>query len=109
MTVWRRRRSADAGVLEGPQSRSARHRREAQGAEAAVKAVIRPRAQDDILRQFGWYLVELRMLFDWLVTGHVLDVKPVHAVRVPKYVVKKSRRRCSPPIKPASCSTASRS
>jgi plasmid stabilization system protein ParE len=23
-----------------------------------VKAVIRPRAQDDILRQFRWYLVE---------------------------------------------------
>ena len=33
-------------------------RREAQGAEAAVKKVIRPRAQDDILRQFRWYLVE---------------------------------------------------
>ena len=32
-----RRHSGDAGVLEGPQSGSAHHRREAQGAEAAVK------------------------------------------------------------------------
>jgi site-specific recombinase XerC len=24
------------------------------------------------------------MLFDWLVTSHVLDVDPVHAVRGPK-------------------------
>jgi integrase/recombinase XerD len=28
------------------------------------------------------------MLFDWLVTGHVLDVNPAHAVRGPKYVAK---------------------
>ena len=25
------------------------------------------------------------MLFDWLVTGHVLDVNPAHPVRDPKY------------------------
>ena len=31
------------------------------------------------------------MLFDWLVTGHVLDVNPAHAVRGPKYVVKKGK------------------
>jgi site-specific recombinase XerD len=34
------------------------------------------------------HLAALRMLFDWLVTGHVLDVNPAHAVRGPKYVVK---------------------
>lgn len=33
----------------------------------------------------------LLMLFDWLVTGHVLDVNPAHAVRGPKYVVKKGK------------------
>jgi len=31
------------------------------------------------------------MLFDWLVTGHVLEVNPAHAVRGPKYVVKKGK------------------
>ena len=35
------------------------------------------------------HLAALCMLFDWLVTGHVLDVNPAHAVRGPKYVVKK--------------------
>jgi integrase len=31
------------------------------------------------------------MLFDWLVTGHVIDVNPAHAVRGPKYVVTKGK------------------
>ena len=35
------------------------------------------------------HLAALRMLFDWLVTGHVLDMNPAHAVHGPKYVVKK--------------------
>jgi integrase/recombinase XerD len=30
------------------------------------------------------HLAPLRMLFDWLVVGHVLDVNPAHAVRGPK-------------------------
>jgi site-specific recombinase XerD len=37
------------------------------------------------------HLAALRMLFDWLVTGHVLDVNPAHAVRGPKYGVKKGK------------------
>ena len=37
------------------------------------------------------HLSALRTLFDWLVTGHVLDVNPAHAVRGPKYVVKKGK------------------
>lgn len=36
-------------------------------------------------------LAALRMLFDWLVTGHVLETNPAHAVRGPKYVVKKGK------------------
>jgi site-specific recombinase XerD len=36
-------------------------------------------------------LAALRMLFDWLVTGHVLDTNPAHAVRGPKYVVHKGK------------------
>lgn len=37
------------------------------------------------------HLAALRMLFDWLVVGHVLEVNPAHAVRGPKHVVKKGR------------------
>jgi site-specific recombinase XerD len=37
------------------------------------------------------HLAALRMLFDWLVVGQVLDVNPAHAVRGPKHVVKKGR------------------
>jgi site-specific recombinase XerD len=37
------------------------------------------------------HLAALRMLFDWLVTGHVIDVNPAHAVRGPKYVVRKGK------------------
>ncbi len=37
------------------------------------------------------HLAALRMLFDWLVVGHVIGVNPAHSVRGPKYVVKKGR------------------
>lgn len=37
------------------------------------------------------HLAAVRMLFDWLVTGHIMDVNPAHAVRGPKYVVKKGK------------------
>jgi hypothetical protein len=37
------------------------------------------------------HLAALRMLFDWLVLGRVIDVNPAHAVREPKHVVKKGR------------------
>ncbi len=37
------------------------------------------------------HLAALRMLFDWLVTGQVMSVNPAHAVRGPKYVVKRGK------------------
>jgi site-specific recombinase XerC len=37
------------------------------------------------------HLAALRMLFDWLVVGHVLDVNPAHAVRGPRYSQKKGK------------------
>jgi len=37
------------------------------------------------------HLAGLRMLFDWLVVGHVIDVNPAHAVRGPKYSQKKGK------------------
>ena len=37
------------------------------------------------------HLAAIRMLFDWLVIGHVLNVNPAHAVRGPKYSQKKGK------------------
>lgn len=37
------------------------------------------------------HLAALRMLFDWLVTGHIIDVNPAHAVRGPKFTVRKGK------------------
>jgi site-specific recombinase XerD len=37
------------------------------------------------------HLAALRMLFGWLVTGHILETNPAHAVRDPKYVVTKGK------------------
>lgn len=37
------------------------------------------------------HLAALRMLFDWLVVGQVLAVNPAHAVRGPKYSLKKGK------------------
>src|SRR3954470_23915945 len=37
------------------------------------------------------HLAAVRMLFDWLVVGQVLAVNPAHAVRVPKYVVRRGK------------------
>ena len=39
------------------------------------------------------HLAALRMLFDWLVVGHVLDVNPAHAVRGPEKTETRSRGR----------------
>jgi hypothetical protein len=45
------------------------------------------------------HLAALRMLFDWLVVGHVIEVNPAHAVRGPKHA----------PIFPQVCRQAGRS
>jgi site-specific recombinase XerD len=37
------------------------------------------------------HLAALRMLFDWLVVGHVIENNPAHAVRGPKYSQKKGK------------------
>ena len=37
------------------------------------------------------HLAALRMLFDWLVVGHVIEHNPAHAVRGPKYSAKKGK------------------
>lgn len=37
------------------------------------------------------HLASLRMLFDWLIVGQVLEVNPAAAVRAAKHVVKKGK------------------
>src|SRR5947209_8439946 len=37
------------------------------------------------------HLAAIRMLFDWLVTGQVVQVNPASSVRGPKYVVKRGK------------------
>jgi integrase/recombinase XerD len=37
------------------------------------------------------HLAALRMLFDWLVVGHVMEINPAHGVRGPKHVVREGR------------------
>ncbi len=37
------------------------------------------------------HMAAIRKLFDWLVVGHVLETNPAHAVRGPKYVVKRGK------------------
>ncbi len=36
-------------------------------------------------------MAAIRMLFDWLVTGHVINTNPAHSVRGPRYTVKKGK------------------
>jgi integrase/recombinase XerD len=37
------------------------------------------------------HLAAIRMLFDWLVTGHIMESNPAHAVRGPKHSVRKGK------------------
>jgi hypothetical protein len=37
------------------------------------------------------HLAAIRMLFDWLVVGQIIEVNPAHAVRGPRHVVTKGR------------------
>jgi integrase/recombinase XerD len=54
-------------------------------------AVAKPRGPGLSKPTVKQHLAALRMLFDWLVVGHVLDVNPAHAVRGPKYSQKKGK------------------
>jgi site-specific recombinase XerD len=56
-----------------------------------VAAFVKDLQRDFAAPTVKQHLAGLRMLFDWLVTGHVLDTNPAHAVRGPKHVVKKGK------------------
>jgi site-specific recombinase XerD len=56
--------------------------------DAGDRAVRERTASRPTVKQ---HLAAIRMLFDWLVVGQVLAINPAHAVRGPKYVVKRGK------------------
>jgi site-specific recombinase XerD len=56
-----------------------------------VAAFVKDLQQDFSAPTVKQHLAGLRMLLDGLVTGHVLEVNPAHAVRCPKHFVKKGK------------------
>jgi site-specific recombinase XerC len=56
-----------------------------------VAAFVKDLQRDFAAPTVKQHLAGLRMLFDCLVTGQVLDTNPAHAVRGPKHVVKKGK------------------
>ena len=60
---------------------------------AYIERLGRPRPEGSGLSKpsVKQHLAALRMLFDWLVVGHVLEGNPAHAVRGPKYSQKKGK------------------
>jgi site-specific recombinase XerD len=54
-------------------------------------------------------LAAVRHLFDWLVTGHVMQINPAHSVRGPKHSRRRGRPPCCRRRKPVSCWTTFRS
>lgn len=37
------------------------------------------------------HLAAIRVLFDWLVVGHIMDINPAHSVKAPKYSIRKGK------------------
>jgi site-specific recombinase XerD len=56
--------------------------------DLAIARAERPGLSKPSVKQ---HLAALRMLFDWLVVGHVLESNPAHAVRGPRYSQKKGK------------------
>jgi site-specific recombinase XerD len=54
-------------------------------------ALPEPKGQGLAKPSVKQHLAALRMLFDWLVVGHVMESNPAHSVRGPKHVVRKGR------------------
>jgi site-specific recombinase XerD len=71
--------------------RPAPHRPARRRASCHVAAFVKELQTEFAAPTVKQHLAALRMLFDWLVTGHVLEVNPAHAVRGPKYVVRKGK------------------
>jgi hypothetical protein len=46
-------------------------------------------------------MAAIRMLFDWLITGAILDTNPATSVRGPKHVIKHGKTPVLTPTRPA--------
>ncbi len=57
-------------------------------AVAAYVRELKTRLSDPSVKQ---HLAAVRMLFDWLVIGQVMETNPAHSVRAPKYSIKKGK------------------
>jgi hypothetical protein len=51
--------------------------------EAYIEVLLQEFAKPTVKQ----HLAALRMLFDWLVVGHVMETNPAHSARGPKHVV----------------------
>lgn len=56
-----------------------------------IAAFVRTLGENHSAPTVKQHLAALRMLFDWLVVGQVLAANPAHAVRGPRYSVKKGK------------------
>jgi integrase/recombinase XerD len=56
-----------------------------------VSAYLAELATDHSTPTVKQHLASLRMLFDWLILGQVIEINPAHAVRAAKHVVKKGK------------------
>ena len=63
----------------------------AQISPTLVAAYVEHRSRTHAKPTVKQELAAIRMLFDWLVVGHVLDASPAHAVRGPKHVIKRGK------------------
>jgi hypothetical protein len=65
--------------------------RELLGAGAKARGRVSRRCGKIPQQNVKQHLAAIRLLFDWLVTGHVVEVNPASSVRGPKYVVKRGK------------------
>ena len=63
------------------------HKIEPIAVAAYVEELLKQRSTPTVKQS----LAAIKMLFDWLVTGHVLNINPAAAVRGPKYVTKRGK------------------
>ena len=74
-----------------------------------VSAYLAELAADHATPTVKQHLASLRMLFDWLIVGQVIDRNPAAAVRAAKHVVKKGKTPVLKADEARSSSTASHS
>jgi site-specific recombinase XerD len=56
-----------------------------------ISAYLEELSRDHSAPTVKQHLATLRMLFDWLILGHIIELNPAAAIRGPKHVVKKGK------------------